>query len=375
NECTEDHSSRISRCASPPNESSHEDRLPFAWDPRSKPIARAKPIVLPADDPIFANIDQSIKITQSTLSRIQDFLSPRGPLSSEDTFTLPELSLVNVFISLFFNRFLPQAPVLHRPTVDFDALPPALLAIMMVIGSCYSRLRHTRRFGIIVCDRTRQNLSALIEENNSLMREPLIIYAAALVCYMGLWCGNKRAFELSEALRAVVVTYIRRLPSINNPQNHELYQGHQNNTDEYVSPVARLTISSAIELQWLDWATQESHKRLRWFVYMIDSQFPAILGMSGMLTMADIRKWECPCDQDFWTIRRPDTTSSHVQRCSIITYHLARMYLVLPVSDIQDCLGRSGPTDAKAAMSRLVIWISQCPEQAMRVLEDASTCI
>lgn len=481
-----------SRVASPPNESSNEDRLPFAWDPRSKPIAKAKPIVLPVDDPIFADVNQTVKISEATIARIRTFLHPPGLLNGEDTFTLPEPSLVNVFISLFFTKFLLQAPVVHRSTVDMEALPPPLLAIMIVIGSCYSRLRHTRRFGIIVFDRTRQNLLALIEEDNSLMREPSIIYAASLVCYMGLWCGNKRAFELSEALRAVVVTYIRRLPNIRRQQDQEPYRGRQASTYGPASSAAHEKCPDELQLQWSDWIKQESQKRLRWFVYMIDSQFPAVLGMSGMLTMADIRKWECPCDEDFWNMptarswknrlgsasepscpifgsltalllsaqgqsapghtehllpnvnawsanlliavaasevfhyqetlvilrtyeepaqlqpqtllessptrdrvadlvamlklwndsyghqdqsRRPITTSCHLQRCSIITYYLARLYLVFPVSEIQDCLGRSGPADTRAAMGRLAAWAVQSPEQTTYAVEDACMCI
>ncbi|KAF9693111.1 hypothetical protein EKO04_008614 [Ascochyta lentis] len=492
NERTEGLSGRASRVASPPNESSHEDRLPFAWDPRSKPIARAKPIVLPVDDPIFASIDRTVEISHATLSRICAFLRPLESPNGEDTFTMPELPLVNVFISLFFGKFLPQVPVMHRPTTNVEALPPALLSIIIVIGSCYSRLRHTRRFGIIAFDRIRQNLLALIEENNSLMRDPLAIYAAALVCYMGLWCGNKRAFELSEALRAVVVTYVRRLPDVRNQQDQDLYQQQNNNATGYTNSAPHLNYSDPSQKQWLDWVAHESHKRLRWFVYMIDSQFPAILGMSGMMTTAEIRKWECPCDEEFWTVstarswknrlgsasepscpifgsltalllsapewpnkdtdaallpsvntwsanlimtaamsevfhyqetlavlrtyeepacsrsitssslshtsrhaahllgvlelwnrsyiqqhqtRRLDATSSHLQRCSTIIYHLARLYLVFPISDIQDSLGRSGPADAQAAITRLAAWIDQSPVQAAHAVEDAAICI
>lgn len=290
-------SGRESRVSSPPNESSHEDRLPFAWDPKSKRIARAKPIELTPDDPIFANLDPSVAISQASLSRIQAFLRPLRPSDEEDTFTLPELRLVNVFVGLFLNKFAAQAPVLHRPTLDVEVLPSPLITIMMVIGSCYSRLRRTRRFGIVVLDRARQNLLALIEEDNSLMREPMIIYAAALICYMGLWCGNKRAFELAEALRGVVVTYIRRLPT--GCGNDE---GHAANTQPPVGSMIGTCFPMSSPSQWSHWAKQESQKRLRWFVYMIDAQFPAVLGMSGMLTLADVRKWEFPCDEDFWTV-------------------------------------------------------------------------
>ncbi|KAJ4983544.1 C2H2 type zinc finger domain protein [Stagonosporopsis vannaccii] len=474
-------SGQMSRIASPPNESSHEDRLPFAWDPRSKPLAKAKPIVLAADDPIFAGIDPTVEITQATLTRIQNFLRPKDHSTGEDIFALPSLALVNVFVSLFFSRFLPQAPVLHRPTLDIEALPPALLAIIMVIGSCYSRLRNARRFGIVVLDRVRQNLLAIIEEDNGLMREPLVIYATALVCYMGLWCGNKRAFELSEALHAVAVTYIRRLPDTNDQREDTV---DPNDIKGQPTSAIPSRPKPSVESQWRGWVAQESRKRLRWFVYMLDMQFPSILGMSSMLTTADVRRWECPCDESFWVLTaagswrsqlgsasqpacsvfgylvalifsttttvadeallpgvnawsanllltaimgevfhfqdtlvvlrtydkdlrmptnptngagraahllsmlevwsnsyqhqqppRGDPTSAHLRRCSTIMYYMTRLYLVFPISDIQDCLGKSGPTGTSAAMSRLSSWIVQHPEDASRVVEDASVCI
>lgn len=474
------------RIASPPNETSHEDRLPFAWDPRSRPVARAKPIVLPPEDPIFATMDHSITITTATLSRIRDFLSPKEQLGREDTFTLPELPLVNVFINLFFHAFLPQAPVLHRPTLDMDDLPSELLAIIMVIGSCYSRLRHTRRFGIIVLDRIRLNLLALIEADNSLMREPHIIYAFALVCYMGLWCGNKRAFELSEALRAVIVTYVRRMPATGSHADNATYFGYQQKSFKYTAETTYSKSPRTLDSDWIEWAKKESRKRLSWFVYMVDAQFPVLLGMGGMLTMADISKWECPCDEEFWTLATPrswknrlgsasepacpvfgylaapllsaryrcatekqallprlNTWSSNLLLLSIIAdvfhhqdalallrtydeseacssgsfhtdddgtrlshtlelwkesyqvrhhirhdaksqcgghwstiaYHLARLYLVFPISEVQDCLGRSGPLDAKAALCRLMSWTFQHPKETTQAIEDASTCI
>lgn len=176
-------SGQASRAQSPPNEASREDRLPFAWDPRSNAVVKARPIVLRLDDPIFAVADPKLAITQETLFLVQNFLSPRElDFQNEDSFTIPSLPLINTFITLFFNEFSPQSPVLHRPTIDVNALPPPLIAIIIVIGSVYSHLRHTRRFGIIVLDRIRQNLHSAIEAENHLMREPLTIYTCALVC-------------------------------------------------------------------------------------------------------------------------------------------------------------------------------------------------
>jgi hypothetical protein len=96
--------------------------------------------------------------------------------------------------------------VLHHATVDTDDdLPSPLIAAMIVIGAIHSRLPGTRRFSIVQLDIVRWNLQIAIECDNTLMREPMIIFAEALVCHSGIWCGNKRAFELAEVVRSMVV--------------------------------------------------------------------------------------------------------------------------------------------------------------------------
>jgi hypothetical protein len=487
----------ISRVPSPPNEASHEDRIPFAWNPRSARVATAKPVILPSDDPIFQQIERDLEISDHTLSKLCDFLRPQDqqPLH-QDSFTMPTLPLINVFISLFFKRFAPQAPVLHRPSVDVNALPSPLLAIIVVVGSSYSRLRNTRRFGIIVFDRIRRNLLALIEADNNLMREPSIIYALALTCFMGLWCGNKRAFELAEALRASVVTYTRRLPGMGS----ELHHGHRSAAQAIIGSTPSSDRDETVRTRWTRWVTAEGRKRLCWFIYTLDSQFVSVLGMSGMMTLAETRRWECPCDEGFWnapTARswknllgsaseppcpvygqiaasllptmgsapglvqdhflprtnnwtgqllltaimaevfhfeqtavvlrmgmeeldedatgqptfgtqasspwsqiveptvnlrhalqvwheayacihpspRFDVTSAYFGRAAMIIFHLARLYLAIPLSDIQDCLGRSGPADARTAIMRLTAWAVQNKEETYDAIENAAICI
>ncbi|KAF2033940.1 hypothetical protein EK21DRAFT_57555 [Setomelanomma holmii] len=470
----------VSRVPSPPNEASQEDHIPFAWNPRSAPVAMAKPDVLLNDDPIFGLIEGDLQLSAETGHR------------SPDSFTIPSLPLVNVFISLFFRRFLPQAPVLHRSSIDINALPGPVLAIIMVVGSTYSCLRHTRRFGIILFDRIRQNLLALIEADNSLMREPLIIYALALTCFMGLWCGNKRAFELAEALRASVVTYTRRLPANQN----DLHQGHQSASYTIASSTPTSDRDKPLQARWSRWTAVKGRKRLCWLVYSLDSQFFSILGMPGMMTLAEIRRWNCPCDESYWIAPTPrawktllgsaseppcpiygqmvasllpamkqapegiegrflprtsnwnskllllaimaevfhfeqtsvvvrmgfeqldgdeystqaeslaaqtyataavhlwntlqiwhevyacdyhsprsDPTSAYFGRTAMIIFHLARLYLQIPLSDIQDCLGRSGSTDARIAMARLSAWVARDHEQTYEVVESAARCI
>jgi hypothetical protein len=123
---------------------------------------------------------------------------------------LPSLPGVNIFINLFFEHFSPQVPVLHHTTVDTnDDLLPPLLAAMIVIGAIQSRLPGTGRFSVVLLDIVRWNLQTAIECDNKLMREPMIIFAEALVCHAGIWCGNKHAFELAEIVRSMGLKHVR----------------------------------------------------------------------------------------------------------------------------------------------------------------------
>ncbi|KAL6411615.1 C2H2 type zinc finger domain protein [Ilyonectria robusta] len=273
---------RISRVPSPPNVPSSEDCWPFAWNPSSTAISHGKPIYVDDHDPLLVNHDSRFDINEATWTRLRRFLEPLTPVQS-DVFTLPSLRVVNAFIALFFKFFSAQSPVLHGPTLDMNSLPPPLVAIIMVIGAKYSHLRHTRRFAILVQDRARCNLQTAIDNDRRLLRDLNVIYAYALICYTGLWCGNKGAFEIAEALRGTLVTYIRRLPKV----------------QDAMAQVPNL--SKDPKSQWMYWIAAESRRRLMWFVFTLDGQFPALLNMKSMMSLAEVARWKCPCDDEFWT--------------------------------------------------------------------------
>ncbi|KAH7120367.1 fungal-specific transcription factor domain-containing protein [Dactylonectria estremocensis] len=277
----QEHPGRISRVPSPPNVPSWEDSWPFAWNPSSTAIPQGKPIHVDENDALLVNHDPRFDMNEASWTRLKRFLEPPTPVQT-DIFTLPSLPIANAFIALFFKFFSSQSPVLHEPTLDMNTLPPPLIAAIMVIGAKYSHIRHTRRFAILVLDRARCNLRAALENDSRLLRDLNVIYAYALICYAGLWCGNKRAFELAEALRGALVTYIRRLPNVQD-----------------MVPLSNS--SKDAKFQWTNWIAAESRRRLMWFVFSLDGQFPALLNMKSMMSLVEIARWQCPCDDEFWT--------------------------------------------------------------------------
>ncbi|CAI4215624.1 unnamed protein product [Parascedosporium putredinis] len=119
---------------------------------------------------------------------------------------------------------------------------------MMVIGAKYSHLRHTRRFSIVVLDRARLNLFKAIEADNRLIRDLQVVYSVALMCYTGLWCGNKRAFEIAESLRGTL----------------------------------RVCEATSMVRVLAGWA------------------IPALLNLKSMFHPSEVAALECPCDDKYW---------------------------------------------------------------------------
>jgi hypothetical protein len=287
----EEEHEHISRVSSPPNEASEEDKWPFQWNPNSRQILKAHAIKIPDNHPLFTKHDPRFDITEATLVRLKSFLHPPSGRefhkSQKGTFVLPSLPIINVFISLFFEKFSPQMPVLHHATVNTNSdLPPPLLAAIIIIGAIHSHIKHTRRFGIVLLDIVRWHLRIALECDNSLMRDPHIIYAEALICHTGLWCGNKRAFELAEVVRGALITYIRRVRF----------------GEQFIQkpPESQKKGSGNLQTEWKQWIAEESQRRLAWVIYSIDSQFPSILNLPPSISIGEVRNVGCPCDEEFW---------------------------------------------------------------------------
>lgn len=278
----------VSRVSSPPNEASGEDHFAFAWDPRANQILTAEAISIPDNHRLYTDHDSTFDISEGLYNRVKSFQQlPNFDGSNKHHLTMPQLSIANLFIGLFFRHFEPQMPVIHRATLtSMEDLPEPLIAVMIVIGAIYSGEKHTRRFAIVLLDIVRMSLQRALELDNSLMRKPEIIYASALICHTGLWCGNKRLFELAEALRGLVVTYCRR--------------------NQFAGPISlgkgqRLgDAQPTLNQMWRTWISEELRKRLCWVVYSLDCQFPSILYLPPTISVTELAKIECPCDEEFW---------------------------------------------------------------------------
>ncbi|KAJ5934468.1 hypothetical protein N7466_004015 [Penicillium verhagenii] len=286
NRSSNDRGEIMSRPASPPNEASEEDKWPWKWDPGSQAITAAKAIEIPANHSLRRNHEARFDISKQRYQKVTAFLlEPARRGFNFHSLHFPDLETANIFIKLFFTHFEHQMPVMHRPTLkSCDNLPDSLLAAMIAIGAIYSRERHSCRFSIVLIDMARLSSQIAFEMNNRLMRDPMFVYALALLSYAGLWCGNKRLFELSESQRAAVVTYCRQIRD-----------------SEFILAREDLKrFGNSLEGTWQRWVLKESRKRLLWVIYSFDCMFPSLLYLPASINLAEFMTIECPCDEEFW---------------------------------------------------------------------------
>lgn len=281
----------ITRISSPPNLPWEEHSWPLLWNPISAtlPMLEAGPIDIPSGHHLFQNHNPRYDISESTYHKMRDLLtSPIHEAHNGKTlFTMPSFHVVNILIGLYFEHFSHQAPVLHHHTVDTNQLPPSLLSAMMIIGATYSHVKNGRRLAIVLIDIIGWNLLEAIQSDNSLIRNPMIILTQALLIHTGLWCGNKRAFNVAEAYRGNAISHMR-----------QLYEGEKWNASMQRSSVDET--SGDTQVQWKRWIHEESLNRLYWFIYTIDRQFPALWNKPSTITIGEMVDVSCPCDETFW---------------------------------------------------------------------------
>ncbi|QSZ34342.1 hypothetical protein DSL72_005933 [Monilinia vaccinii-corymbosi] len=284
-------SAGIIRGSSPPNMAWEEGKWPCLWNPALEPVTMlaADPINIPFDHPLLQSHNSRYDISELTYYKIRDFLtSPIDEVHNrKPLFSMPSLYVVNIFIGLYFEHFSHQAPVLHHPTVDVNQLSPPLLSAMMVIGATYSHVKNGRRFAIVLVDVIGWQLLASINLDISLTRNPMTIFTEALIIHLGLWCGNKRAFNVGEAFRGNLVSHTRRLFESEN-WNSSIKNFSTDGTFE------------GPEAQWKRWINEETLKRLYWVVYTTDRQFSALWNQPSTLAIGELIDLGCPCDEALW---------------------------------------------------------------------------
>jgi hypothetical protein len=106
-----------------------------------------------------------------------------------------------------------------------------------------------RKLGFAMQEVVRLQLPSVFEGNNTTIRDLHLHQAYLLYLEIGLWSGNSRKIEISEAFRQPLLTMVR-------------HGGNFHHSDYPPLPVRLEETGQSLEDTWRAWAYNEAYKRL-----------------------------------------------------------------------------------------------------------------
>ncbi|CAG8918565.1 unnamed protein product [Penicillium salamii] len=121
--------------------------------------------------------------------------------------TFPSESYLDRMVQIYFGcQSLEPTTWIHTPSFFASECETELLAAIIGAGASLVSIPSVCRMGYALQERSRLSLSALIERDNSKVRQLQTIQAYLLWVSIGLWSGFKRNMEVAETFLSAPVT-------------------------------------------------------------------------------------------------------------------------------------------------------------------------
>ncbi|WRT67886.1 uncharacterized protein IL334_004860 [Kwoniella shivajii] len=221
------------------------------------------------------------------------YLSHQPHWLMPDVDDFPDAETMSDFVDLYFEKFHPLFPIVHKPTFFNGDTPAVLLLSVAAIGATYA----DKEFGplaVAMCELVRRMIAWMRGSDQRAKFDRNTLLAFLLQTALGIACGSREMYYHAEIFRCSIVTTCRRLHllrGIGSAMN-DLYAKEENPTDEQ---------------RYKAYMEDETKRRLGWGVYYVDSQMVALLHIPAVfavneagihLTCEDVL-WEAP-DAESW---------------------------------------------------------------------------
>ncbi|KAF3906550.1 hypothetical protein ABW20_dc0107752 [Dactylellina cionopaga] len=232
------------------------------------------------------------------------------------------LNTVQLYISLFWQHFHPQLPILHKPTFAADKTENILLLAIVAIGAaCVDRMHFPHLAGAAA------DLSCVLAMNlrwqifdHADFRPPAklwIFQALILLETHEKMYSTRQLHERAHIHHATTLTLMRRGSSLQGrcaldspPSIREDKTGGGNSSSGHSSG------ASTPDEWWNHWIVSEATKRAAFAAFVLDSVHATMFGHSAVMVAHEMRL-ALPCDEALWTA----TSSAEVGRLKQALYN------------------------------------------------------
>ncbi|OJJ47367.1 hypothetical protein ASPZODRAFT_96356 [Penicilliopsis zonata CBS 506.65] len=219
----------------------------------------------------------------------------KHPLSAALS-SFPSVQLLDMLIRYFLTSPVSNASSwIHRPVFRPGSMCPELLLAMAGAGAVLTPDPSLRKLGFAMQEVVRLQLPAVFERDNTTVRDLDRHQAYLIYLEIGLWSGNSRKIEISEAFRQPLITMVRRGGLF----HHSAYRSAE------TLPVSPEDAGEALDRKWRAWSRQEASKRLVYQLFRLEAQVSIALLTNPLISYAEMALplpcppalWDAPCAQ------------------------------------------------------------------------------
>ncbi|WVF68904.1 hypothetical protein IAT40_003677 [Kwoniella sp. CBS 6097] len=213
------------------------------------------------------------------------YLSHQPHWLMPDVDDFPDHETLSDFVDLYFEKFHPLFPVIHKPSFSHSDTPAVLLLSIAAVGATYAEPEF-RPLAIALCELVRRMIAWMRGSDQRAKFDKNALLAFLLQTALGVACGSRELFYHAEIFRCSIVTTCRRLHLLRTIGSamDDLYAKEERPSDE------------ARYRAYLD---DESKRRLGWAVYMLDSLMATLLHIPAVLSVKEAAI-NLPSDELLW---------------------------------------------------------------------------
>ncbi|GAA5873575.1 hypothetical protein JCM8547_005621 [Rhodosporidiobolus lusitaniae] len=225
-------------------------------------------------------------VTESTRLRILYKVRELGASdSSLSERFVPRLELLELFVQLYFEKYHALFPLVHKPTWDPNTAPSFLVLAVASVGARYA---HERVVGAsmhahALLESARRMAQVMGDADNTLLRTVAWQQTLLIVLQSGIFSGNKRDLERTQAYASMPITYARRQNWLREPKVDE-------SAEELLS----------LDERWKRWRNREEIRRLGFGALVFDCAGTALWNIESLSLYLDAANSALPCHDALW---------------------------------------------------------------------------
>ncbi|WVR06415.1 hypothetical protein IAU60_003446 [Kwoniella sp. DSM 27419] len=226
------------------------------------------------------------------------YLSHQAQWLMPDVDDFPDRETLSDFVDLYFEKFHPLLPIIHKPSFFEQETPPVLLLSVAAMGATYAD-KEFRPLAVALCELVRRMITWMRGSDQRSKFDRNVLLAFALQTALGIACGSREMYYHAEIFRCSIATTCRRL---------SLLRGIGSAMDDLYAKDPEPTDVQRYKAYLED----ETKRRLGWGIYHLDALQSTLLHIPPILSVREAATF-LPSEEVLWEAKDPSTWAALIR--------------------------------------------------------------